>query len=694
MSVPSAHHHADSERCIALDTAARNCLAAAAVIAQAQPQADIPLSLWAGVAGVGETALLEVVEQAVDARIIETDGLCALFSDPTIRDALYAGLRLSRQRELHRRAGELLAASEVLDVDAIAEHFARARDDRATAWLFRSGVLAFRNRRDREALMRFESALAAFAVPYDASCGDAADGWTPTDRQHLAAYARVHSGLCYCRMSDYRRGLTAMRAGVAGIDLRAVAASTRLCALLEAIRLPPDRRGVLLYWLVPVGHYAEGLRLGAQLLGDTAPNATRPAALFAAQIFWGLGLVHAAQARPEAAQRAYDRARAAYAAANYADEVGYTAVQELLWIALPYAADDVTRRAHLAAEGERLLQHARTTPANAHTADEYRPGFSYLPLMIIEGRWDEAHALASALRADGTGGGVKAIPTRLLVPLARERGEEALAWSIVHEEVPFGPDMQPGETIFPTTIVLQRVAALLALDAGDLATARQWLEAHDRWLAWNGTVLGKAEGELCWAAYHRAAGDTAAAQTHAERALCHAREPRQPLALIAAHRSLGELDLAAGRLGEATRNLDAALALADACRAVYERALTLLALTELRIAEGNRSAAESPLAESREILTMLGAAPALARADALAGALAAPSSAPTFPDGLSAREVDVRRRLAPGGSTPAVAAARSITERTVNRHIANIYTKIDAHGRAEATAYALRHPLV
>jgi DNA-binding CsgD family transcriptional regulator len=34
-----------------------------------------------------------------------------------------------------------------------------------------------------------------------------------------------------------------------------------------------------------------------------------------------------------------------------------------------------------------------------------------------------------------------------------------------------------------------------------------------------------------------------------------------------------------------------------------------------------------------------------------------------------------------------------LSERTVVRHIANIYTKIDAHGRAGATAYAIRHGL-
>ena len=47
------------------------------------------------------------------------------------------------------------------------------------------------------------------------------------------------------------------------------------------------------------------------------------------------------------------------------------------------------------------------------------------------------------------------------------------------------------------------------------------------------------EGALLWAQYHHASGDPAHARQSAEQALAHASDPRQPLALIAAHRFLG-----------------------------------------------------------------------------------------------------------------------------------------------------------
>jgi DNA-binding CsgD family transcriptional regulator len=188
-------------------------------------------------------------------------------------------------------------------------------------------------------------------------------------------------------------------------------------------------------------------------------------------------------------------------------------------------------------------------------------------------------------------------------------------------------------------------------------------------------------------------GDPALALRHAERALAAASAPHQPLALLAAHRLLGELATDAGRFAAAANSLQASLALADACGAPYERALTLLALAELYAATDDGTAARRLLAEARSLCTPLGARQALARAERLAEQLARRLARASYPAGLSVREVEVLRLLAAGRSNPQIAAALSLSVRTIERHVENLYRKIGVHGRAEATAYAFRHDL-
>ena len=66
----------------------------------------------------------------------------------------------------------------------------------------------------------------------------------------------------------------------------------------------------------------------------------------------------------------------------------------------------------------------------------------------------------------------------------------------------------------------------------------------------------------------------------------------------------------------------------------------------------------------------------------------------TYPDGLTAREAEVLRRLAGGKTNNKIAEELHVSARTVERHIANIYAKICARATANATAYALTHNLI
>ena len=62
--------------------------------------------------------------------------------------------------------------------------------------------------------------------------------------------------------------------------------------------------------------------------------------------------------------------------------------------------------------------------------------------------------------------------------------------------------------------------------------------------------------------------------------------------------------------------------------------------------------------------------------------------------GLTDREAEVLRLVAKGQSNKEIAAELVLSVRTVERHITNLYGKIDARGKADATAYAIHHGLV
>jgi DNA-binding NarL/FixJ family response regulator len=79
---------------------------------------------------------------------------------------------------------------------------------------------------------------------------------------------------------------------------------------------------------------------------------------------------------------------------------------------------------------------------------------------------------------------------------------------------------------------------------------------------------------------------------------------------------------------------------------------------------------------------------------------AAPSSpspvkpAATYPDGLTAREVEVLRLVAQGLTDAHIAKQLVISPRTVSTHLTSIYSKIQVSSRAAATRYTMEHQLV
>jgi DNA-binding CsgD family transcriptional regulator len=165
------------------------------------------------------------------------------------------------------------------------------------------------------------------------------------------------------------------------------------------------------------------------------------------------------------------------------------------------------------------------------------------------------------------------------------------------------------------------------------------------------------------------------------------------LALVAAHRLLGELDRAAGRHAETAAHLEWALTLAGSGGAPQEREPALWALAEPRGAAGE-PAVEAPPAEPCARPVSLDTKPPPDRAErAEAHVATGGCTPPACPHGLTRREGEVLRLIAAGRSNREIAAALFLSPRTAERHVANIYLKIGAHSKAEAAAYALRHGL-
>ena len=70
------------------------------------------------------------------------------------------------------------------------------------------------------------------------------------------------------------------------------------------------------------------------------------------------------------------------------------------------------------------------------------------------------------------------------------------------------------------------------------------------------------------------------------------------------------------------------------------------------------------------------------------------SARPDRPSGLSPREIEVLRLVASGITNKQIAARLHLSEKTVARHLSNIFTKIDVGSRAGATAFAFEHRMV
>jgi DNA-binding CsgD family transcriptional regulator len=398
-----------------------------------------------------------------------------------------------------------------------------------------------------------------------------------------------------------------------------------------------------------------------------------------------LALVDAGLGRPAAARAAFAASRDHFRALDSTFMTASTLKWEIIEVAMAYQADDLRERQRLLFDYEQTM----TRMASFVVFSGTQPLLQVYGPATIEGRWDDVLEAGNAYVQ---------VPAWRIASLAalgeieRLRGDADAAWGRIRSGIPGGPAIEPGDLYFVDMLALQRLAAELYLDAGDLANAMAWITAHDRWLTWSGRHLNRAQGALLHTRYHALNGDLEMAEVTTEHAATLAASPRQPLALLAVERMQGALAIARGRVAVAETHLDAALALCDACAAPYERARTLLEVAMLRRAQDRPDDATSALEDARQICTSLGAELTLQSIAELESQAASTPGAAT--SGLSPREIEVLRLVARGLSYAEIGTELYISPRTVARHLQSIYAKLSLDSRAEAAAYAYAHGIV
>ncbi|WP_448808264.1 LuxR C-terminal-related transcriptional regulator [Agromyces bauzanensis] len=254
----------------------------------------------------------------------------------------------------------------------------------------------------------------------------------------------------------------------------------------------------------------------------------------------------------------------------------------------------------------------------------------------------------------------------------RLRGEFDAAEVAFHRAGETGYPPQPGLALLRLAQGRVRLARSLireAIEHVDPATRRQWLAAV-------------VEIEL-------AAGDRAAARAAADELDASTPADAMPMMRAVTARSDASVRLEEGDARGALARLRAAWTTWEELDAPYEAARCRVLAAQASRSLGDEASAAMDLAAARDVFAELGAVPDVLRVDGLARGSSASRGLP-----LTRREIEVVRLVAEGLTNRAIAGRLYLSEKTVDRHLSNVFAKLGISSRAAATAYAYEHALI
>ena len=288
----------------------------------------------------------------------------------------------------------------------------------------------------------------------------------------------------------------------------------------------------------------------------------------------------------------------------------------------------------------------------------------------LRGAWVEAMALAGLARRRLSSPVVQLALGAAIYQqgeLHRLRGEFDQAERCYRQASAHGRDPQPG-------LALLR----LALGQGDAA-------AHGigRALAEADVPVSRRQLLAAYIEVMLAVGDVPAARAACGELAQVAQSLGSAMLTAAFDRATGALELAAGDPDAALAPLRRASSGFRNVEAAYDVARTGILIARARRALGDEEGAGLEFEASRALLEGLGAVADVAMLDRLVHGREA-----TGDRLLTAREVQVLRLVARGSTNRSIGAELGVSERTVDRHVSNIFAKLGVSSRAAATAFA------